>query len=94
MRKLSTGQDSTLENWIMLSAKIFGDHSRPTQFLKNKALDSPKGYKEEVWADEAQLMMVLLQMNAEEVAEKRGKKPDEERSEVSKEINEGDGSVR
>lgn len=63
MRKLSTGQDSTLENWIALSATVFGDDSAQVAFLEEKAKNSPKGLQEEVWADEGQLLGALLTMN-------------------------------
>lgn len=62
MKKLSTGQDSTLENWIILSTVVFGEDSKQTAFLKEKADASPNGVKEEVVADEGQLLMVLMSM--------------------------------
>lgn len=62
MKKLSTGQDSTLENWITYSSLVFGENSKATKFLKNKADDSPNGLQEEVIADEGQLIMVLARM--------------------------------
>lgn len=74
MKKLSTGMDSTLENWIALSAAFFGENSPATNFLHEKAKDSPNGYKEEVIADEGQLLMVLGNL-----AYERGKSDDESR---------------
>lgn len=65
MNQLSTGEDSTLENWIRLSSAVFGEDSKPTLFLKNKAAASPKGIKEEVLADERQLLFVLMKMYTE-----------------------------
>ena len=62
MKKLSTGQDSTLENWIILSSIAFGENSKQVTFLKEKAEESPNGIKEEVIADEGQLIMVLASM--------------------------------
>lgn len=59
MRKLSTGQDNILKNWIELSAAVFGADSAPTEFLKQKADESPNGEYAEVIADETQLLMVL-----------------------------------
>lgn len=59
MRKLSTGDDSTLGNWRKLSAAVFGVDSKATKFLDQKIAESPKGEAEEVIADERQLLMVL-----------------------------------
>lgn len=63
MRKMSTGQDSTLGNWIAISASVFGEESPQVQFLKEKAEKSPNGLQEEVWADEGQLLGVLLSLS-------------------------------
>lgn len=63
MKKLSTGQDSTLENWIALSNIAFGEESEAVQFLKYKAEDSPNGFQEEVIADEGQLILALAEMS-------------------------------
>lgn len=63
MRKLSTGQDSTLENWILLSSATFGEYSESTIFLQDKANESPNGIKEEVISDEGQLLLFLMTLN-------------------------------
>jgi hypothetical protein len=65
MTKLSTGQDSTLENWIALSSLFFGKDSKPTKFLQEKANKSVNGVKEEVIADERQLLLVLMNIAKE-----------------------------
>lgn len=70
MRKLSTGQDSTLENWIALASVFFGENSKATEFLRNKAKESPNGEKEEVIADEGQLIMALMKMETDDRGEK------------------------
>lgn len=62
MKKLSTGQDSTLGNWISLSTIVFGEESEAVKFLKKKAEDSPNGFQEEVIADEVQLITLLANM--------------------------------
>lgn len=62
MKKLSNGMDSTLENWIRLSTSTFGENSKQTAFLKEKAANSPNGIKEEVAADEGQLLYFLMNM--------------------------------
>lgn len=64
MHKLSTGMDSTLENWILMSRYVFGEDSNATKFLKQKAEKSPNGVKEEVLADEAQLIQVLILLHS------------------------------
>lgn len=66
VKKLSTGADSTLENWIALSTMFFGEDSNSTKFLQDKAKGSKEGVKAEVVADEGQLIMLLTQMNAGE----------------------------
>lgn len=63
MKKLSTGQDSTLGNWIELSSGVFGKDSEATKFLVKKANDSPKGLNTEVISDEVQLLMVLTKLH-------------------------------
>lgn len=61
MKKISTGQDSTLRNWIDLSIFAFGEDSPATKFLQEKA---EKGsLDEEVIADEGQLLMLLHKLN-------------------------------
>ena len=64
MKKLSTGADSNLKNWIELSSFAFGKYSKAVQLLKEKAESSPNGLEEEVIADEEQLIMVLAKMHA------------------------------
>jgi len=69
MKKLSIGLDSTLGNWIALSSSYFGQDSSPTKFLINKANESPNGIDEEVIADEAQLLLVLSKLFANDIKE-------------------------
>jgi len=63
MKVLSTGQDSTLENYISLSTSLFGSESPAVKFLIQKAKDSPNGVKEEVLVDETQMVLLLFQLN-------------------------------
>lgn len=67
MKKLSTGEDSTLGNWITLSSVFFGAESAPTKFLKKEAEESPNGLNEPVIADEGQLLSVLVKMLKDEL---------------------------
>lgn len=62
MLKLSTGQDSTLENWIKNCEMVFGSESRAVKYLKEKVKEAPNGLKEEVIVDETQLLYVLAKM--------------------------------
>jgi hypothetical protein len=62
LKKLSTGHDSTLENWIGLSTIVFGEESKAVKFLEKKAEDSPNGLQEQVIADERQLITLLANM--------------------------------
>lgn len=59
MRKLSTGQDSTLKSYIENAKATFGEESPAVAFLKEKAAGAPKGEDEEFIADEAQVLQLL-----------------------------------
>lgn len=67
MKKLSTGQDSTLGNWRRLSRLAFGDESAPVRFFDDKIKD--QGENEEVLTDEGQLLNLLIQMHITEEME-------------------------
>ena len=62
MNKLSTGQDSTLESYLMLCNLVFGEGSAQSKFIQSKVDESPNGLKEEVIADESQMLMLLGSM--------------------------------
>lgn len=62
MIKLSTGQDSTLGEYLKLSTAFFGAESKATQFIQNKIANSPNGANEEVIADESQMLYLLETM--------------------------------
>lgn len=66
MIKLSTGEDSTLENYIKMSKAVFGADSPATKFLEEKAANAPDGIKEEVIAPETQVVMLLMKTHARE----------------------------
>lgn len=59
MKKLSTGDDSTLGNWLKLAKAAFGEDSEPVRMLENKIKESPNGEEEEVIAEEGQFLMLL-----------------------------------
>jgi hypothetical protein len=59
MRKLSTGDDSTLGNYRKLAAAFFGEDSKAVSFLDEKIAESPNGENEEVVADEGQMVHLL-----------------------------------
>lgn len=59
MRKLSTGDPSTLGTYKKL-ASIFGD--RAVSFIQKKIDASPNGEEEEVLADETQMLYLLASM--------------------------------
>lgn len=63
MKKMSTGQDSTLENWIVMSTAFFGEDSKATIFLKEKA--EKQGMDQEVIADEGQLVAALMEIHTQ-----------------------------
>ena len=60
IKKLSTGDASTLKNWLKLSTVAFGENSKSVQFLKNKIKE--QGENEEVTADERQFIYVLANL--------------------------------
>ena len=62
--KLSTGQDSTLGNWRLLCAAVFGKDSPSVRYFDAKIAD--QGADMWVVADEQQMMYVVL--NAEKEA--------------------------
>lgn len=55
---LSTGQESTVANWIALSNVVFGRDSKQVDFLKNLATEE-NGLNEPILADETQMLYVL-----------------------------------
>jgi hypothetical protein len=59
MKKLSTGQPSTLGSYKKL-AKIFGN--KAVAFIQSKIDESPNGESEEVLADERQMLQLLGSM--------------------------------
>lgn len=62
MIKLSTGDDSTLENYRKLCVEIFGENSRATLFIDDQISKSPNGAKEEVTSDEALMVNLLISL--------------------------------
>jgi hypothetical protein len=59
MRKLSTGDDSTLGSYRKLAVLAFGEHSNAVDLLDRKIDKSPNGEQEEVLADESQMFYLL-----------------------------------
>lgn len=62
MKKLSTGEDSTLGNYRRLAAICFGVSSNAVEFLNKKISETPLGEMEEVLADESQMILLLQSM--------------------------------
>jgi hypothetical protein len=67
MKKISTGADSTLGNWIAMTAAVLGEDSPAVKFLRKKAEESPNDMNEEVIADEGQLIQTLFYIHTTEV---------------------------
>jgi hypothetical protein len=59
MKKLSTGDDSTLGNYRKLSIEVFGAESPAVAYLDNLIAESSTGEDEEVLSDEAQMIYLL-----------------------------------
>lgn len=62
MKKLSTGDDSTLANYRKLAAAVFGEDSKAVAFLDKKIEDSPNGDAEEVLVDEGQMIQMMASL--------------------------------
>jgi len=63
MRKLSTGEDSTLGAHRKMAVAVFGVDSPAVKFLDKEIAESPNGEQEEVIADEGQMVMLLGQIH-------------------------------
>ena len=63
MKKLSTGDDSTLGNYRRLASASFGESSEAVHYLDRKIAGSPHGADEEVIADESQMVQLLGTMS-------------------------------
>jgi hypothetical protein len=63
MKKLSTGQDSTLGNYLKLTDLFFGKGSAQSEFIQQKIAEATiNGANEEVLAPESQMLMLLGSM--------------------------------
>lgn len=71
MKKMSTGENSTLGNWKRLVQVVFGQ-GPALEFLNNKIKASSNGEDEEVIADESQLLFALGQMQFKKEDSKGG----------------------
>jgi len=63
MRKLSTGADSTLKEYMRLAKAVFGEDSKAVEYLDNKIKKSAKGEDEEVIADERLILRLLIELH-------------------------------
>jgi hypothetical protein len=66
MRKLSTGQDSTLGEYRKLTVALLGEDSPAVKFLDERITESPVGKKDEDIADEGQMIHLLMSMHNDE----------------------------
>ena len=62
MKKLSTGQDSTLGTWLYMVELFFSKDGDASKFLRHKIKHSPRGEREEVLADERQFLSSLAKI--------------------------------
>lgn len=63
MKKLSTGQDSTLGNYRKNAAAFFGEECEAVRWLDGQIEKSKGGEDEEVIQDEGQMIFSLMMMN-------------------------------
>ncbi len=66
MRKLSTGQDSTLGEYRKLTVALLGEDSPAVKFLDERIAESSSGEKDEVIAAESQMMYLLMNIHSNE----------------------------
>ena len=66
MKRLSTGQPSTLGSYLVLCRAVFGPDSTQADFIRRKIDESPNGEDEEVIADESQMIYLLVQGKLED----------------------------
>lgn len=61
MKKISTGEDSTLKTYRQIAYILGGfEENEATKFIDEKIEESPNGEYEEVIADERQMMYLLM----------------------------------
>jgi hypothetical protein len=65
MNTLSTGQPSTLGNYLKLCNIFFGEESEQAKFIMAKIASNPNGADEEVVAEESQMMFLLFNLPPE-----------------------------
>ena len=65
MKKLSTGQDSTLGEYRKLTVAMMGEDSEAVKFLDERIAESPVGKNDEVIADEGQMIYLLMSIHNE-----------------------------
>jgi len=63
MKKLSTGQDSTLGEYRKLTVALLGEDSAAIKFLDEKIAESPVGKNDEVITDESQMIYLLTNIH-------------------------------
>jgi len=61
MKQLSTGQDSTLENYRLLSAIVFGEDSAAVKYLDTRI--EAASVDEEVLTEESEMLRFLSNLN-------------------------------
>ena len=62
MRKISTGEPSTLGTYRQIALIMGGGESKATEFIDLKIKESSKGADEEVIAEESQMLMLLAHL--------------------------------
>lgn len=75
MRKISTGEDSTLKTYRNIAYILSGfEESEATRFFDKKIAEAPNGENEEVIADETQMMYLIISMATKGVESSHGKR--------------------
>ena len=66
MKKISTGESSTLKTYRNIAAILKGSTSAAVRFIDKKIADSPNGENEEVLSDEGQMLYLLMNVRDEQ----------------------------
>lgn len=70
VRTISTGKPSTLKTYYDIAVALFGEGSKPAEFLADKAAE--QGWDEEVVADERQMIYLIGTMGTSADNERGG----------------------
>ena len=65
MRKISTGENSTLGTYRKIAVLMSGEESKAVEFLDRKISESPNGEDEEVIQDKRQMLLLIVSLETQ-----------------------------